>query len=97
MRTNSIIKISLLSLLLNSCLGIAKITDFEEDYAAIDFDKYAKEYQAAADKDKNWTFKTKDDDYLEVTAPMSEMELAKTIGEAFLQMRYQQPITVPKI
>lgn len=93
MRTNRLIKLSLLSLLLSSCLGIAKITDFEEDYAAIDFDKYAEEYQAAEDKDKSWTFKTKDDYYLEVTAPMPEAELAKTIAEAFLQMRYQQPIT----
>lgn len=74
--------------LLQSCLGVAKVSDFETDAAAIDFDKHAQTYETSTYNQKTWTFETADDYYFERPLTISEEAFTKTTLEAFAQSRY---------
>lgn len=74
--------------LLQSCLGVAKVSDFETDAAAIDFDLLAQNYQEE-DTQQRWTFKTEDEYYFEIPmSTISEELLTETALEVFSKHKY---------
>ena len=72
---------------LNSCLSVAKMTDFPNSSANINFDKYSTELNKK--KDPFWTLNTSNEYYIERNVLMTEMDLTNLIQYALKKMGYK--------
>ena len=75
-----------LSPLLNSCLSVAKISDFPPSSSGIDFDKYSAEYKVQ--KDPFWTAATSNEYYFEKDKVITEKDLTDIIQQALSKKGY---------
>jgi hypothetical protein len=77
----------LLLLILNSCLSVAKISDFPRSSKEIDFDRYSAEYKEQTNP--FWTASTSNEYYFERYKILTEKDLTSIIQQALSQRGYQ--------
>ena len=78
--------LSILSLLILGCLSTARISDFSDTAANIDFDSLSREYKQS--KTSSWTLETSDEYYFEKGYSFEEIKLLEAIKFAFAKNNY---------
>lgn len=71
---------------LNSCLSVAKMSDFSKTASTIDFDKYSTEYHEK--KEPFWSGQTSNEYYFEKGQTITEKKLTDIIQYALKQKGY---------
>ena len=83
----------LTSIILTGCISTAKLSDFSQTSATIDFDKLSKEFKVT--KTPFWTSKTSNEYYFEKENSIDEIKLIETIKNCLKSYSYS--ISVSKI
>jgi hypothetical protein len=82
-----VLNLSAWALLIISCVGTAKISDFPKSASLINFERYSTEMNGQ--KQPFWTFETSNEYYLESTASIDAKELDRVIQDAVGRKGYQ--------
>lgn len=75
----------LMTIMLSSCLGTAKLSDLPKTADEINFDTYAK---GVAKSGGVWSFKTSTEYYLETATPLTQDTLITIIRQALISRKY---------